>query len=87
VQIGFELTPANFPGEPVRVPTKTLTIHAGENRFSQEVMVRNPQLWWTWDLGPQNLYRLDATLSAGAGGRGTMAVSLLESAPLRGTKT
>jgi beta-mannosidase len=70
VDIGFALAPANFPGEAVRVPGKTLVIHPGDNRFRVEAVVSKPRLWWTWNLGPQNLYRLRATLAAGAGGLG-----------------
>jgi beta-mannosidase len=69
-QIGFDLTPSNFSGEPIHIESKTLSLQPGDNKFAQEATVRNPQLWWTWDLGPQNLYRLDAKVAAGAGAGG-----------------
>ena len=69
-QIGFDLTPVNFSGDPIHVQAKTLTLQPGDNRFVQETVVQNPQLWWTWDLGAQNIYRLDAKISAGAGANG-----------------
>jgi beta-mannosidase len=72
-RIAFDLVPANFTGEPIRVPAKTLSIQPGDNRFTIETVVRNPQLWWTWDMGKQNLYRVDARLFAGAGSSGNSA--------------
>jgi beta-mannosidase len=75
-QIGFDLVPANFQGETVHVTAKTLSLQPGDNRFTQEAVVRNPQLWWTWDLGKQNLYRLEAKLGEGAGGAGNSGSTL-----------
>jgi beta-mannosidase len=72
-KIDFDLTPENFKAETIHVPAKALSIQPGDNQFTVEMVVRNPQLWWTWDLGPQNLYRVDARLTSGAGGGGNSA--------------
>jgi len=72
-KIEFDLTPANFKGDAIHVPAQTLDLKAGENQFTIETVVRNPQLWWTWDLGAQNLYRVEARLGEGAGGKGNTA--------------
>ena len=72
-KIDFDLVPANFKGESIAVPAKTLAIKSGDNRFELEVVVQHPQLWWTWDLGAQNMYRVEARLSAAAGGSGNSA--------------
>jgi len=45
------------------MPRESLTVHPGTNTFTREVVVKDPHLWWTWDLGAQNLYKLSATIS------------------------
>ena len=69
-KVDVDLAPANFTGETTHVPSIALSVKPGDNEFNQEVVVHNPQLWWTWDLGAQNLYRATAKLSAAAGGAG-----------------
>ncbi len=71
--IGFAISPQNFAGDTLPLPAKTLDIKPGDNPFTLEFVVRNPHLWWTWDLGKQNLYRIDARLHPGAGGQGNSA--------------
>jgi beta-mannosidase len=58
----LNIAPDNFSGEAVSLPRQSLSIHPGENLLSSEVEIRNPRLWWTWDLGAQNLYKLTATI-------------------------
>lgn len=53
-------------GEPVKVTPLTLTCKPGANPFQIEVTVPKAQLWWSWDLGAQPLYRVGATLAASA---------------------
>jgi uncharacterized membrane protein len=72
-QIAFDLAPVDFSGDPIHVPGKTLSLQPGDNKFVVVTQVQNPQLWWTWDLGAQNLYRLDAKISPGAGAAGNTA--------------
>lgn len=72
-KIDFEISPENFPGDKIPVPAKTIEIQPGDNQFTEEVVVHNPHLWWTWDLGKQNLYRIRASLEPGAGGQGNSA--------------
>jgi beta-mannosidase len=67
--LDLKMAPESVAGETIPLPKQQLSIHPGENSFHSEVVVKNPQLWWTWDLGAQNLYRLTATISAGGGGR------------------
>jgi beta-mannosidase len=59
-----EITSHNFPS-PRRVPVKVdVAAPPGESRFRTEVRLDKPALWWSWDFGKPNLYRLAAKLSA-----------------------
>jgi beta-mannosidase len=71
VSIGVKLrmTPENFSGEGIALPLQQMHLHPGPNDFTLEAMVKEPQLWWTWDLGTPHLYRITAELSSGAGGK------------------
>jgi beta-mannosidase len=70
VTASFRIEPGNFPDSPVRLPDRTMTVHAGSNPFAFEAVLKNPRLWWTWDTGAQNLYRIVAEISKGAGSQG-----------------
>ena len=74
--IAFTISPENFTGEKHPVPAKTISIQPGDNPFTEEFVVHSPQLWWTWDMGAQNLYRIDASLGSGAGGQGNSAATV-----------
>jgi beta-mannosidase len=65
--LDFELHPKNFLGDVRRFPTQRLTLHTGSNEFSFEATVKGAKLWWTWDLGSPNLYKLIAKLSGKTG--------------------
>ncbi|MCL2659485.1 MAG: glutamine amidotransferase [Acidobacteriaceae bacterium] len=62
--VNLKLRPENFTGDAEQLPRQELTLKPGTNDFSLEFTVKNPKLWWTWDQGPQNLYKLTATLDA-----------------------
>src|SRR5215472_244144 len=57
------IRPENFAGGSITLPEPALTLHPGENRVFLETNIKNPKLWWTWDLGEQNLYKLMGTVS------------------------
>ncbi len=44
-----------------------LSLPPGTSEFEREVLVPEPRLWWPWDHGAPNLYRLEAALDAGQG--------------------
>ncbi|MFA5183754.1 MAG: sugar-binding domain-containing protein, partial [Syntrophales bacterium] len=67
VTLAYKITPDNFKGEEVRFPAQSLTLRPGENTINTEMEVKDPQLWWTWDTGPQNLYGLTARISLATG--------------------
>ena len=54
------LSPANFPGEDQLQVVVPLSPHV-------VLPVKEPRLWWTWDTGKPNLYRLDIRLLDAAG--------------------
>lgn len=60
--VDLELRPHNFAGVREQLPRQELTLRPGANEFHLDVTIRHPQLWWTWDQGPQNLYKLAAKL-------------------------
>ena len=65
--LDLKITPDNFAGEVLPLSKQSLSVHPGANTFTREVVVKDPHLWWTWDLGAQDLYKLTATISAAAG--------------------
>lgn len=65
--LNLNMAPDNFSGELLSLPRQSISFHPGANTFAREVVVKDPHLWWTWDLGPQNLYKLTATISTAAG--------------------
>ena len=65
--LDLKMAPDNFAAEPLALPRQSINVHPGANTFTREVVVKDPHLWWTWDLGAQNLYKLTATISPAAG--------------------
>lgn len=63
VSLQLKIEPDNFTGRPLILPKQSLTAHPGENSFRVEANIEDARLWWTWDSGAQNLYKLTATLS------------------------
>lgn len=45
----------NFDSKPISVET-TQTVPAGKHKINQNIHIKNPQLWYPWDLGKPNLY-------------------------------
>jgi beta-mannosidase len=68
--LDLELRPQNFAYEVRRLPRQSLSLRPGSNEFSFETTVQDAKLWWTWDMGSPNLYKLVATLSEGSGQAG-----------------
>jgi beta-mannosidase len=65
--LDLRITPDNFAGASIALPRENLNAHPGDNTFTREVQLNDAHLWWTWDLGAQNLYKLTATISLPAG--------------------
>jgi beta-mannosidase len=62
--VDLDMRPQGFTAASESLPRQELTLHPGENEFHFEYTVRNPKLWWTWDLGSPNLYKMVATLAS-----------------------
>lgn len=62
-RLKMNIAPENFSSEPLLLPEQVLSLHPGENPISIETRVSNPRLWWTWDTGKPNLYKLTASIS------------------------
>ncbi|MCL5098013.1 MAG: glutamine amidotransferase [Candidatus Omnitrophica bacterium] len=73
-RLEWKIAPDNFAGDELALPDQSLNIPPGESSFSAQVKVTNPHLWWTWDTGAQDLYRLTASLSS-SGGAGKVSRS------------
>jgi beta-mannosidase len=65
--LNFKISPDNFAAESLPFPAQTMLLHPGENSITLETTVKNPRLWWTWDTGEPNLYKLTGTLSSEKG--------------------
>ena len=63
----LELHPQNFAGEVRQLPKQAVSLHAGKNQFSFTATIKDPKLWWTWDSGAPNLYKLVARLTGNGG--------------------
>ena len=65
--VALKMTAENFAGETRELSPLTVTAGPGESKAEVEVKVAHAQLWWSWDHGPQNLYRLEASTAAARG--------------------
>ena len=58
-----DIAGSNFQSA-TRLPVKLDVIAPpGESRFRTDVRIDKPALWWSWDFGKPNLYRLTSRLS------------------------
>lgn len=56
-KISLRVEPKNFEGESINQEIE-IPVSLGMNKFETTIHVQDPKLWWTWDLGKPNLYRL-----------------------------
>jgi beta-mannosidase len=61
-QWSFTLAPQTFQGTAIRA-----SVPASQRSVRVEILVKQPRLWWTWDLGKPELYTLETRLSDAAG--------------------
>jgi beta-mannosidase len=69
-KLKWNISPENFAGESLPLPDQVVRLHPGTNTIALETNVRDAHLWWTWDLGEPNLYRLTASVSTEKSGNG-----------------
>jgi beta-mannosidase len=63
VTLDLGLVPSNFSSEADPIPhtLQQLDLSPGRNHLQFTIKVQSPQLWWPWEIGNPNLYRLTAT--------------------------
>lgn len=61
VTINIRISPKNFEGKEYMEEQK-VEIKKGQNIVKLDIDIEDPALWWTWDLGPQNLYLLEVAI-------------------------
>jgi len=66
IQATLQLVPDNFLGLSGQKIITPLALHPGENQVSVQIDQPSPHLWWTWDHGSPDLYRLEIQLADGS---------------------
>ncbi len=56
--LSLTLEPHNFSGAPSPPVRQKKTLNPGVNQFTFKLTQREAQLWWTWEHGAPNLYKL-----------------------------
>ena len=67
LRLAWTLSPANFDGGSLEGEILADTLTPDDPEASFEIAVPSPRLWWTWDRGRPNLYRLEVVLTNEAG--------------------
>ena len=67
VSVELSISPATFTGETLTLEAIVVRAAPGKTPFSTKVRVEKARLWWTWDTGAQNMYRLTARIAPVAG--------------------
>jgi beta-mannosidase len=62
VSVLFYIKPKNFQSVEKCEFKENLSLKHGLNNFEFIYKIKNPMLWWTWDLGYPNLYILETKL-------------------------
>ena len=54
----------NFESKPINI-SFTKTIDPGKHKVKKELNIKDARLWWPWDLGKPNLYKVSISLKKG----------------------
>ena len=65
ITLNATVTPENFTGSSSEKKYKLL-LSPGKTKHEIWIDVIDPQLWWPWDLGEQNLYHIQVSASDGS---------------------
>jgi beta-mannosidase len=60
--VKLSISPATFAGETLQPEAIAVRAGPGKTFFSLEVPVKQARLWWSWDSGAQDMYRLTARI-------------------------
>ena len=58
-QLRIRIGPSNFEGGRGSSHTEQVVLQPGDNQLELQYGMPEPRLWWTWDMGEQNLYRCE----------------------------
>jgi hypothetical protein len=61
-----KVTGKNFESKTYTASVKQVC-ESGTSVYNVPVEIEDPELWWTWDLGEQNLYTVDVLIKDGKG--------------------
>ena len=62
VQVRLQLAPHNFPGVPDELIVEQRRLKPGVNHLNFRLVREKPRLWWTWEHGSPNLYKLKVSV-------------------------
>jgi beta-mannosidase len=65
IKLSLQLQPDNFQARVDRPIVLERILKPGTNQISIEIPKANPRLWWTWEHGKPNLYRLNTQIFSG----------------------
>jgi beta-mannosidase len=65
--VSLKLSADNFTGSPQDLPPLNFNAAPGLTKVETIIQVPHAQLWWSWDHGPQNLYKLEAVIAPAQG--------------------
>ncbi|NEQ49578.1 MAG: glycoside hydrolase family 2 [Leptolyngbya sp. SIO3F4] len=63
ITLDFQLVPENFAGTAGKHIHIQRRVHRNHNSFRISLKQENPELWWSWDHGNPNLYRLNLNVT------------------------
>ena len=69
-ELKLSIHPENFTGPTFHLPPRTLTFSGKPDEskiIDLSTTLEDPKLWWTWDMGAQNLYRIHASIYDASG--------------------
>lgn len=67
VSVDLSISPDTFAGETLKPAAVTVDAVRGKTTFRTQVRIDKAHLWWTWDTGAQNMYRLTARIAQTTG--------------------
>ncbi|MBS1815244.1 MAG: beta galactosidase jelly roll domain-containing protein [Acidobacteria bacterium] len=64
-KVQLTVLPDNFSSTAKLQAASDIHLAPGEHSFQKEIIVPNAHLWWSWDHGRQDMYRVTATMRSG----------------------
>lgn len=61
ISLNYKIIPYNFEGESLR-DGLSVAVNLGENTVKKEIEIKEPHLWWTYDVGFPHLYQIEVEM-------------------------